>query len=462
MISQLYGPVGSWSLFLRNSKLTMSALVMLSGLLFSTQASADCADPVGRFVDINGSVETQVVDGEDWIKANLDTPLCEGSSIRVGAQSRAAINLVNDAVLRLDQNTTMHLVDINEAEEEKSLLDIIKGALHSFSRKPKKLSVNSPYLNGSIEGTEFVFRVTDEQSEVTVFEGTVVAANDLGSVAVTGGEAASAREGQAPQSRTVVNPRNAAQWSLYYPPVLATDSDEAPDVSPALSQAAADLSVGQVDAARSKLDQAIADDTDAGLAYALRAVINVVQNQLAPALADANQAITLEPDSAATHIALSYAQQANFQINEARDTLLQAVGKQPDDALAWARLAELHLMLGNRQQSSDAAQKAVALEPELGRTQITLGFAALAEFRNDDARAAFEKAITLDSADPLPHLGLGLAKISAGDLEQGRRDIEVAVSLGSNDALLRAYLGKAYFEEKRAPLDSEQFPVVPA
>ena len=33
----------------------------------------------------------------------------------------------------------------------------------------------------------------------------------------------------------------------------------------------------------------------------------------------------------------------------------------------------------------------------------------------------------------------------------------LAVGLGSSDALLRSYLGKAYFEEKRAPLDFEQF-----
>jgi hypothetical protein len=46
-----------------------------------------------------------------------------------------------------------------------------------------------------------------------------------------------------------------------------------------------------------------------------------------------------------------------------------------------------------------------------------------------------------------------------GELEQGRSDIEAAVGLGSNDALLRAYLGKAYFEEKRAPLDSHQFEI---
>jgi tetratricopeptide (TPR) repeat protein len=431
----------------------------LAGLLLSGQASADCAPLVGNFVDIHGEVETQIEDGGAWSDATLETVLCEGSSIRVGAQSRAAVTLINDAVLRLDENTTMRLVDITEEEEERSFLDIIKGALHSFSRKPKKLSINSPYLNGSIEGTEFVFRVTDEQSEITVFEGTVVASNDQGSVPVSGGEAASASEGEAPQARTVVQPRDAAQWSLFYPPVFATGGEQATDVSSSLRQAAADLAAGRVDQARPKLDRAIAADTDAGLAYALRAVINVVQNQLEAALADANQAITLSPDGAAAHVALSYAQQANFQINAARDTLLRAVDKQPEDALAWARLAELQLMLGDKRRAIDAANKAVSLAPELGRTQITLGFAALAEFRAAEAQDAFVKAIMLDSADPLPHLGLGLARISSGELEQGRRDIEVAVGLGSNDALLRAYLGKAYFEEKRAPLDSRQFKI---
>ncbi|MBT8435123.1 MAG: FecR domain-containing protein, partial [Gammaproteobacteria bacterium] len=433
------------------SKFLILLFITLIASSLSSQASADCDVPVGRFVDIHGQVETQDADAESWSNASLDTALCEGSSIRVGAKSRAAITLVNDAVLRLDENTTMRLVNITEEEEEQSLLDIIKGALHSFSRKPKKLMVNSPYLNGSIEGTEFVFRVTDDQSELTVFEGTVVAANDQGSVPVSVGEAASASAGQAPQARTLVRPRDTAQWSLYYPPIFATGGDGSTGVSPALQQAAADLAAGRVDQARPKLDQAIAEDSDAGLAHALRAVVNVVQNQLEQALADGNQAVNLNPDSAATYVALSYAQQANFQISEARDTLLQAVGKQPEKALGWARLAELHLMLGDKQEATEAAQKAAELAPKLGRTQITLGFTALAEFRAADAQTAFEKAIMLDSADPLPHLGLGLSKISMGELEQGRGEIEVAVGLGSNDALLRAYLGKAYFEEKRAP-----------
>jgi tetratricopeptide (TPR) repeat protein len=176
-------------------------------------------------------------------------------------------------------------------------------------------------------------------------------------------------------------------------------------------------------------------------------------------MADARQAVALSPESASAKIALSYAQQAAFDLEGAQQTLQQAVQQQPGDALAWARLAELQLMLGDRQASRDSAQKAVSLQPQLGRTQTTLGFAALAEFRNAEAMAAFERAIAYDSADPLAHLGLGLARISSGALEAGRADIEVAVGLGSNDALLRAYLGKAYFEEKRSPLDTEQFAI---
>jgi tetratricopeptide (TPR) repeat protein len=365
------------------------------------------------------------------------------------------VQLVNQAVLRIDQNTAMRLDNIAAEKEERSTLSLLQGALQSFSRKPRSFEVSTPYLNGSIEGTEFVFRVEENESELTVFEGTVVAANAQGSVTVTGGESATAVKGQAPQARTVVSPRDAAQWSLYYPPVLAAGST----ADAGLQDAAALLSVGRVEEARAGIDKVLDKDPNAGLAYALSAVIHVVQNNNDQALADAQQAVSLSPDSAAAKIALSYAQQAAFDIPSARDTLQQAVEQQPDDALAWARLAELQLMLGERRQSRESAQKATALDPNLSRTQMTLGFAALAEFRNDEAKAAFTRAIELDSADPLTHLGLGLAKISSGELEAGRGDIEVAVGLGSSNALLRSYLGKAYFEERRAPLDSDQFDI---
>ena len=130
--------------------------------------------------------------GGAWAAAKLDTRLCEGDTIRVGERSRAAVSLINDAVLRIDQNTAMRLIDITPQEEESSLLDLFTGAFQSFSRKPKFLKVNTPYLNGSVEGTEFAVRVDDGKSTITVFEGVVVAANPQGEVSVQPGESAEA------------------------------------------------------------------------------------------------------------------------------------------------------------------------------------------------------------------------------------------------------------------------------
>ena len=64
-----------------------------------------------------------------------------------------------------------------------------------------------------------------------------------------------------------------------------------------------------------------------------------------------------------------------------------------------------------------------------------------------------------NSADPLARFGLGLAIIRDGALEEGRRYLEMAVGLDSSNSLLRSYLGKAYFEEKRDPLDAKQFEI---
>ena len=339
--------------------------------------------------------------------------------------------------------------------------------------------MNTPYVNALIEGTEFLVRVETDQTAITVFEGKVAATNDYGRLLLGGGESAVAKKGKAPQPQIVVRPRDAVHWALYYPPVLSMDPAEAPsslrqaltaaargdtvgafealegvpegerDAEFQLYRAALLLNVGRVDEAWAGIDRALALDPKAGLTYALRSVIEVVQNEQEQALADAQRAVALEPDSAAAHIALSYAQQARFKLEQARDTLLRAVESEPENALAWARLAEIHSSFGELDEALRAAQKAGALEPNLSRTQTVLGFAYLTQVKTTRAKEAFEKAIALDQADPLPRLGLGLAKIRESDLPEGRREIELAAGLDPNNSIVRSYLGKAYFEEKR-------------
>ena len=476
--------------------------LILSGLFFALMlagaavAADSCQTVVGRLATVEGQVDVQRTGSPGWESGVLGSDVCQGDTVRASARSRATIALINQAVLRVDQNTAMRLDNIVGVAEERSVLSLLKGAFQSFSRKPRGFEVNTPYLNGSIEGTEFVFRVDDGQSELVVLEGTVVASNSQGSIPVSGGESVVAEQGKAPYKRTVVSPRDAAQWSLHYPPILAVldgQQDHVPaDMPASLQQAIASaaqgdttaafeslekvpatgqgaqyhlyraallLSVGRVDEAQADIDRALAQDAKAGLAYALKSVINTVHNEDAQALDNARQAVELNPQSTAAKIALSYAQQASYQIPAARDTLLQAVAEQPGAPLAWARLSELQLMLGNRRQATIAADRALDIAPNLQRAQITRGFAALAEFKNAVAMAAFKRAITLSPSDPMAHLGLGLARISDGDLAAGGRDIEVAVALDSNNALLRSYLGKAYFEERRSPLDTGQFAI---
>jgi Tfp pilus assembly protein PilF len=462
--------------------------ILIFALGSAAQAADSCEPVVGRVASAEGNVEVQRGADASWTAAKLNQTLCEGDSVRAAERSRAAIALSNQAVLRVDQNSAVRLVNVSNKPEERSFVDLLRGAIQSFSRKPRRLEVSTPYLNGSIEGTEFVMRVTDKETILTVFEGTVRAGNPQGTVAVTSGQSVAAEAGKAPQPRTVVRPRDAAQWALYYPPVLAmTDSAAAPaslrnaqesaargnypaafaaldgvpegerDARFHLLRASLLLSVGRVDDARADIDRALVQDAGSGLSHALSAVIAVVLNDRDRALAEGRKAVELAPDSAAAYIALSYAQQARFDLPAARETLLTAVKRQPKDALAWARLSELHLMLGERRDSIAAAEKSLALAPGLGRAHMALGFAALANFQISAATDSFEKAIAADNADPLPHLGLGLARINRGKLEAGRGEIELAVGLDSNSALLRAYLGKAYFEERRADIDAQQF-----
>lgn len=430
--------------------------VMLSLGSLAAPAAQTCTSLAGRVATMEGQVNVQSSGTAGWQPVSLNQSLCRGDTVRAGARSRATVVLVNQAVLRIDQNTAMRLDNISVATEEKSFLSLIKGTMQSFSRKPHSFEVSTPYLNGSIEGTEFVFRTDDRESELIVFEGKVKASNENGSASVPGGSAVASVGGQAPQPRTLVHPRDAAQWSLYYPPVMAAGNGA--QSSATLQQAAADLSVGRVAEARALVDDMITSGSpDAAQAYALRAVINIVQNQREQARSDASEAVRLGPDSTAAKIALSYALQSDFKLAEAEDVLNQAVAAHPDDALALARLSELQLMSGKTAQAVASARKSADLAPDLGRSHDTLGFAALAGSRNAEAEAAFNRAIALDSADPLPHLGLGLAKISTGKLADGRAEIELAVGLDSNSALLRSYLGKAYFEEKRTPLDAQQY-----
>jgi tetratricopeptide (TPR) repeat protein len=465
----------------------------LGGLLHPplSPAAIRCDPWVARLVSVQGGVEARRAGQTQWEPARLNDTYCAGDRIQVGERSRADVALVNQPVLRLDQNTTITLGGIRE--ERTSIVDLLRGVLYFFSRLPRNLEVRTNFVNAGVEGTEGLVIVDADRTLITIFEGRVSAANPYGSLTLTGGRSAVAVQGNAPVLTVLVRPRDAVRWAIYYPPALSYRPEDLPagpgwqamlrksieayvkgDFQSAFEsirgvpdtvgeprffayRASLLLAVGRVDEANRDLERALGLNPNYSDALALQSIVAVVQNEKEKALDLAQKAVAADPNSASGRIALSYAQQSNFDLESALASLQQAVQLRPETALAWARLAEVWLSFGRLDEALEAAKKAVMLNPDLSRTQTVLGFAYLTQVNTEDAKKALERAIELDQADPLPRLGLGLARLREGDLHEGRREIEIAVSLDPENALVRSYLGKAYFEEKRGKQAAGQY-----
>ena len=423
--------------------------------------SQSCEQWLGKMVSVQGNVEARKAAEARWLPVNLNDTFCPGDTIRVGSQSRADLFLSNQSVLRLDENSEFTLEGIKE--DEAAGLNMLKGAAHFFSPTPRGVEVQTPYTVAGVRGTEFLIRIEEGKTLLTVYEGTVLAHNPAGSLTLQSGQSAVANAGKPPVLRIVARPRDAVQWALYYPPVIYTAPGAAPlpanDPRFYVQRASQLLAVGRVEEAGAEIDRALSINPKASDALALQTIILIVQNQKEKALDTAERAVRADPNSATARVALSYAQQARFDLEAARASLEEAVKLDPGNALAWARLSEIHMSFGYLDKALKAAKRAVALDPNLSRTQTVLGFAYLAQVDTQRARESFEKAIAFDQADPLPRLGLGLAIIRDGHLDEGGGQIEIAASLDPNNSIIRSYLGKTYYEEKRIGLDQREYTI---
>ena len=454
-------------------------------------AAADCQDWVARTVSVQGRVETRRAGESQWVPVQIGAAHCLGDAVRLGTLSRAAIVLREGGVVRLDQNTTITFTP--PPERAGTWLDVLTGGAHFFTRAPRRLRITTPFVNGSVEGTEFLVEVDAMEARISVFEGRVRAENAQGSVDLMAEQSASARAGQAPTLRAIkVKPVEAVTWALYYPPVLDLRPDDFPDrpVRPGLRGPSLDRGSAP---RRSRLGsrqrcrhpghphRASGVHLPRGLLLAVGRVDEATPTSTGHSDSHHNEATlslydpswllprTTRPSRARWPIrrrrrsrvsrrslALSYAQQAPSICPE-RARARRRPWSSSRNALAYARLAELGSSFGDLDRARAAAAEGARLDPAIARVQTVLGFAALTQIRRREARAAFERAIPLDQADPLPRLGLGLTQIRGGDLEEGRRSLEMAASLDPGDSLLRSYLGKAYYEERQPVLAADQY-----
>ena len=265
---------------------------MLGAVPSLLQAQQSCPNPVALFQSVQNNVQLISISTPPRV-AVRQVEVCAGDVIRVGDNSRAVIViLASNTPLAIDQNTEFVVGPTAQAGCEptnpsSTILRLLRGALFYISRFQRLTMICTPFVNASIEGTEFVIRVGADRTEVAVFEGLVRAANEFGDLFIRPGQQAVAVRGQAPQLQVFVpSRRDAVQWALYYEPILPADSlDQLAQVPQGsrdavfyVRRAALLIAAGQLVPARSDLDEAFRLDQSNSDVHALRAIVAVGLN----------------------------------------------------------------------------------------------------------------------------------------------------------------------------------------
>jgi len=456
------GPISGW------------LLVALLSMVVTTKVAAQITNsPAGGaersvLLEVAGRVERMNAGGTNWQTAIVGADLGPGDRVRTRGKSRAAVQLSDRSVIRLDEQTTLEILP--PRHEEKHRFSLPKGALYFFNReKPADVEFDTPLAAGAIRGTEFLLEVAASTSELrlALIDGLVSLQTGTGEISLQGGEDLHIRGGEAPQKTALVNANNAIQWALYYPAVLepgelhlsTEDTDALAEVLakynsgdllaalaawPAELQADSDggrllyasleLAVGQVAAA----EHVLAELPQAATTTALRELIQTVKGET-----NANNSL---PATASEWLARSYALQARADLPGALAAAQAAVNLGPECGFAHARLAELEFAFGDHHAALSEATKALSLAPRYAPAQALRGFILLDRGDVGDAKAAFDAARQMDAAFGPAWLGRGLCLLRERRFAEARAAFQAAAALEPQRALFRSYLGKTASE----------------
>lgn len=420
-----------------------------------------CDNPAGILESAEGTVEWASDVNDTWQKAERGAVFCYGDKIRV-LEQRAALRLANETLVRLQANSLVTLLP----EEKGFWFGLLEGAGHFLSRTPKQFTIKAPYLNAAVDGTEFVVVAQPQENRVAVVEGAVRVSNDLGEVRLSEDTQTRATAGSPPSAVQSIRLRDAAEWVLYYPPLIVQISAPvetetliqqenyadalaqltATDLTSETAALAASLAyhIGNTNQGEELLALTLRQSPDQAEALALQALRTLISGDSEGALAQTTQLVNAQPKNPSALLAHAYAQQSHGKIEDALQTNLQVQALIPDNLFVLARTAELQLSVGNTRAAQKLIHKALTQAPQHSRLNTLAGFIALNRFATNKAQKHFQAAIATNSNEPLARLGFALALIQKGKINEGRAQMEMAVLLDPTSSLLRSYLGKTY------------------
>ncbi|MBI3881305.1 MAG: FecR domain-containing protein [Verrucomicrobia bacterium] len=446
-----------------------------------------------QIIEVAGRVEFAAAGQAAWQPAKVGAALKPGDRLRTQAQSRAALQLSDRSVVRLDERTTLEIQPPRHAEKRRFSLP--SGRLFFFNREqPADVEFETPLATGAIRGTEFVLAVAAGGTlELALLDGLVDLRADTGSLSLQSGEQARVERGQAPTKSPLLNAATRIQWALYYPAVVNPDElglslVEAQRFAGALAQyragdllgalavlpaeaadesfsvqtfrAATLLSVGRSEEAGVQLAKLPGDSGPARALVELIGVIQTGSSRRKEAQSSSPRKEVSPLTSAATAselLARSYALQAQSKLDTALVVAKRAAALAPNFGFAHARVAELEFAFEHHTAALAALERALQFSPRHAQAQAVRGFVRLESGDTRSALEAFDRARELDAALGSAWLGRGLCLLRERRFAAARAAFQAAAALEPQRAIFRSYLGKAASELRDAPAAQKEF-----
>ncbi len=456
-------------------------MIAIAALLTSClTAIAQLTNSGSALIEAAGQVEVIATGKTNWQAARVGFTLQPGDRLRTGARSRAAVQLSDRSVIRIQEQTTLEILPPRGAEAKRRF-GLLRGALYFFNReKPADVEFDTPLAAGAIRGTEFLLEVaaTNAALHLALIDGLVsLQTSDRKEIAIERGEDLYLAPGQPPVRAVLINATAKIQWALYYPVVVdfaelklpadthralaeVLDHYRAGDLLGALAQwpmlpggaaaaanvlhAQLELAVGRVDAA----EQLLTEAPNEPARQALRELIAVVRGGVSTA------PIT---NSASSLLAHTYALQARGKLEAARETARQATRLAPDFGAAHARLAELEFAFGAHHLARAELVLALHHSPRLAAAHALEGFVRLEEGDTMAALSAFDRARGLDAGLGSAWLGRGLCLLRERQYDKARASFQAAAALEPQRGLFRSYLGKTASEAGAAQAAEKEY-----
>lgn len=109
--------------------------------------------PIAEVTTLQGTVEIKRANADHWEPADIRMALRKGDMLHVAADSRAAILMLKDRVIRLNEHTTVTI--IGSSEKKHPFRRLREGLARFFGVHPRNLNVETPFVNAVLQGAFF-------------------------------------------------------------------------------------------------------------------------------------------------------------------------------------------------------------------------------------------------------------------------------------------------------------------